>query len=345
MSSGSAPLLSVEDLVTVFDTDEGTVRAVDGVSFDVPAGKTLGIVGESGCGKSVTSLSIMRLLPEAGRIAGGKILFDGRDLVTTSEREMRAIRGGKIAMIFQDPSSSLNPVYRVGVQIEESLRAHLGMRGKAARARAIELLDRVGIPAPAERVDAYPHQLSGGMRQRVMIAIALACRPKLLIADEPTTALDVTIRAQILELLADLQRELSMSVVLITHDLGVVAEVTDEVAVMYAGKIVERSSTRALFEAPRHPYTRGLLRSVRGLAPRPGEGARRRLPTIRGLVPDLRALGAGCRFEDRCDHAIDACRGAEPALATAHGRSVACVRADDETIRDVAEVAMEIGHG
>ncbi len=313
------PILVVEDLVTIFDTDEGEVRAVDGVSFEVAAGRTLAIVGESGCGKSVTSLSIMGLVPEPGRIAAGRILLGGRDLTRLSERELRAIRGRRISMIFQDPSSSLNPVYTIGRQIEETLGAHLGLRGAAARKRAIELLERVGIPAPGERIDGYPHQLSGGMRQRVMIAIALACEPEVLIADEPTTALDVTIQAQILELLGTLQRETGTSVILITHDLGVVAELADDVAVMYAGRLVERADVRSLFAQPMHPYTRGLLRSVPSLGERIDDAAsgRRRLHTIAGMVPDLRHLPSGCRFQDRCEHVADACRADDPALVAA----------------------------
>ena len=330
-----APLLAVEDLVTVFATDEGPVRAVDGVSFEVPPGGTLAIVGESGCGKSVTSLSIMGLVPEPGRVVGGRIVFEGRDLVGASERELRALRGQRLSMIFQDPSSSLNPVYTIGAQIEETLRAHLPLSRAAARARAVELLAKVGIPAPEERARAYPHQLSGGMRQRVMIAIALACEPRLLIADEPTTALDVTIQAQILELLATLQRETGTSVILVTHDLGVVAELAREVVVMYAGKVVERASTEALFASPRHPYTRGLLRSVPGRAVARGASAPARLPTIPGVVPDLRSLPRGCRFQDRCEHATEACREGEPALVELAPRHfAACARA--------AELAPEV---
>jgi peptide/nickel transport system ATP-binding protein len=327
---GEAPLLRVEDLVVVFETDEGPLRAVDGVSFEVGAGRTLGLVGESGCGKSVTALSILRLLPEAGRIASGRIFFEGRDLLALPEREMRAIRGGRISMIFQEPMSALNPVYTVGFQIEETLRAHLGLRGAEARARAIELLEKVGISAARDRVDAYPHQLSGGMRQRVMIAIALACGPRLLVADEPTTALDVTIQAQILEQLDEFRRELGMSVILITHDLGVVAQIADEVAVMYAGKIVERAPVREIFARPRHPYTEGLLRSVPGF----GDNVRRsRLPTIPGVVPDLRALPSGCRFRERCERAFDACGGRDPALepvAEDGAHLVACLRARED---------------
>ena len=304
-------MLEVKHLVTEFQTDEGVLRAVDDVSFEIPASGTLGIVGESGCGKSVTSLSILRLIQRPGRIASGEINFQGRDLLKHTEREMRGVRGKDIAMIFQEPMSSLNPVYTVGDQIAESLVLHQGKTKKQAIARAVELLALVGIPSPDERVHAYPHQMSGGMRQRVMIAMALACEPKLLIADEPTTALDVTIQAQILELLTRLRVKLSMAVMLITHDLGLVAEFADDVVVMYAGRVVERAPVKQLFADPRHPYTRGLLRSV----PSYGDNSRRhRLPTIPGVVPDLRHLPTGCRFQDRCPERIDVCASAEPEL-------------------------------
>jgi peptide/nickel transport system ATP-binding protein len=322
------PLLSVRDLVTAFHTDEGVVRAVDGVSFEVPDGGTIGIVGESGCGKSVTSLSIMRLIPvPPGRIERGAIEFEGKDLVKLSEKEMRALRGNRISMIFQEPMSSLNPVYTVGAQIAEAVRLHQDVTREGARARALEMLELVGIPGPKERIDSYPHQLSGGMRQRVMIAMALACKPKLLIADEPTTALDVTIQAQILDLLRRLQKEMGMSIVLITHDLGVVADIAEEVVVMYAGKVVERARTADIFASPKHPYTRGLLRSV----PSFGDNAHKtRLPTIAGVVPDLRALPKGCRFADRCEDVVARCRDAEPPLETLDGgRRVACFVAVD----------------
>ena len=322
----AAALLEVRDLVIGFDTDEWLVRAIDGVSFSVPEGTTLGVVGESGCGKSVTALSILRLLPSPpGRVLGGEVRFDGRDLLTLAERAMRDIRGNEISMIFQEPMTSLNPVYTVGRQIAEVLRLHRGLGRKEARARAIEALSLVGIPAPEQRIDAYPHTLSGGMRQRVMIAMALACEPRLLIADEPTTALDVTIQAQILDLLRSLQRELGMSVMFITHDLGVVAELASEVVVMYAGKVVERASTTQLFAAPRHPYTRGLLRSLPGAVA--GGAHRRRLATIPGMVPKLTELPSGCRFRDRCDVAIPRCAVEEPALLPPPGepdRLVAC---------------------
>lgn len=321
------PLLRLRHLVTAFETDEGYVRAVDDVSFDVFPGRTLGIVGESGCGKSVTSLSLMRLIPSPpGVIERGEAYFEGKDLLSLPEAEMRSLRGNQISMIFQEPMTSLNPVYTVGAQIIEALRLHQRVSRRAARIRAIELLDLVGIPAPDQRAGSYPHTLSGGMRQRTMIAMALACEPQLLIADEPTTALDVTIQAQILDLLRSLQKELGMSIILISHDLGVMAEFVDEIAVMYAGKIVEHAKTEVLFRDPRHPYTRGLLRSLPGIHNR---GTR--LATIPGIVPDLRALPNGCRFQDRCDLVSDECRVGEPALAL-HGQTdVACFHADAQT--------------
>lgn len=318
------PLLSLRHLVTAFDTDEGYLRAVDDVSFDVFPAQTLGIVGESGCGKSVTSLSILRLIPSPpGFIERGEALFQGKDLFQLTEREMQKVRGNDISMIFQEPMTSLNPVYTVGSQIIEAIRLHRPMSRKAAKARAIELLDLVGIPAPAERVDSYPHTLSGGMRQRAMIAMALACEPRLLIADEPTTALDVTIQAQILDLLRSLQAELGMSIIFISHDLGVMAEFAHEIAVMYAGKIVEHAKTDTLFATPRHPYTRGLLRSL------PSQRNRgQRLATIRGIVPDLRTLAPGCRFQDRCELATEVCSTAEPSLELVVETEVACFHAE-----------------
>ncbi len=319
----SDPLLEIRDLRTCFEVEGRTAWAVDGVSFAVRPGETLGVVGESGCGKSVTALSVLRLIPEPpGRIAGGQILFDGRDLVGVDEREIRRIRGNAISMIFQEPMTSLNPVFRVGYQIGEAIQLHQKATRAEARKRTIELLEQVGIPSPAERVDEYPHQLSGGMKQRVMIAMALACRPRLLIADEPTTALDVTIQAQILELLKELQREFGMAIILITHDLGVIAEMADRVAVMYAGKIVELSSTTDLFDSPKHPYTAGLFASLPQFA-----GARRRLRVIPGEVPNPLAFPAGCRFHPRCPAAADVCREAVPPLVeVAAGHSSACVR-------------------
>jgi oligopeptide/dipeptide ABC transporter ATP-binding protein len=314
-------LLDVRDLRTHFFTDDGVVRAVDGVSFRVRRGKTLGVVGESGCGKSVTALSVMRLIPPPGRHVGGRILFEGRDLAILPEPEMRAVRGRDIAMIFQEPMTSLNPVFTVGYQIMEAIRTHLPVSRAEARRRAVELLEKVKIPAAARRVDDYPHQMSGGMRQRVMIAMALACTPRLLIADEPTTALDVTIQAQILDLLRELQQEFRMSVLIITHDLGVVAEVADEVAVMYASKIVEYAPARELFREPLHPYTAGLLRSIPRLdTPKAGK-----LAVIPGTVPNPLRFPPGCAFHPRCPLAVDRCRAVEPRLRELRpGHWVAC---------------------
>ncbi|HKQ71725.1 MAG TPA: ABC transporter ATP-binding protein [Polyangiaceae bacterium] len=329
-----APLLSVKNLVTSFRTDTGVVRAVDDVSFEVPKGGTVGIVGESGCGKSVTSLSIMRLVPSPGRVDSGEVRFNGQDLLQLEERDMLAVRGRKISMIFQEPMTSLNPVYTVGAQITEVVRLHQRVSRRAARGRAVEMLKLVGIASPEERVDSYPHQLSGGMRQRVMIAMALSCEPELLIADEPTTALDVTIQAQILDLLRTLQQKLEMSVILITHDLGVVAEFAQRMVVMYAGRVVEQGSVLDLFARPRHPYTEGLLKSIPRLGQsraRPGSGRPARLPTIPGVLPDLRRLPPGCRFENRCSYAEERCRQAEPELAVLPGageRRARCFLAD-----------------
>ncbi|HSG91302.1 MAG TPA: ABC transporter ATP-binding protein [Pseudomonadales bacterium] len=317
-----APILEVRDLVCEFDTDAGTVRAVDGVSFSVDAGRTLGIVGESGCGKSVTALSITQLLPQPmARIAGGSVRFEGSDLVNASETELHAVRGNRIGMIFQEPMTALNPVHRIGKQIAESLILHRGLDQRAALEAAVDLLRRVGIPAPELRIGEYPHQLSGGMRQRVMIAIALACDPVLLIADEPTTALDVTIQAQILELIERLQRDTGMAMILITHDLGVIAETCDEVAVMYAGRIAERAPVETLFAAPRHPYTVGLLASI----PRLDSPRKTRLPTIEGQVPGLLDMPAGCRFAGRCPHRTELCDQTPPPLVDLGGdHLIAC---------------------
>jgi oligopeptide/dipeptide ABC transporter ATP-binding protein len=296
-------LLEVRDLRTSFHTEAGVARAVDGVSLEVNRGEVLGVVGESGCGKSVTALSIMRLVQEPGRIGeGSRIHFNGRDLTGLSEREMRDIRGNDVSMIFQEPMTSLNPVFPVGDQIGESLRLHRGMDRKAARARTVELLRLVGIPLPDQRADEYPHQLSGGMRQRVMIAMALANEPDLLIADEPTTALDVTIQAQILELLLGLRDQFGMGIILITHDLGVVAEICDRVVVMYAGQVVEEGPVEAIFAAPGHPYTEGLLAAV----PRPDQRGGQ-LAVIPGTVPPPTHWPHGCRFRDRCPYAWDRC--------------------------------------
>ena len=325
----AAPLLRVKNLVTSFRTPSGVLRAVDDVSFDVPRASTVAIVGESGCGKSVTALSIMRLLASPpATIDAGAIELQGRNLLALPEAEMRSVRGNLVSMVFQEPMTSLNPVYTAGFQIGEALRLHRKKSRRQARERAIELLERVGLPEPETSVDAYPHQLSGGQRQRVMIAMALACEPKLLVADEPTTALDVTIQAQILALLRNLQETLAMSLLLITHDLGVVAETASQVVVMYAGRVVETGPVDAIFANPAHPYTRGLLDSV----PRPGDPAapapRERLRAIEGIVPDLRALPPGCRFAARCPMRIDECVVQEPALyALGPERSSRCIRA------------------
>jgi peptide/nickel transport system ATP-binding protein len=311
MTSASS-LLEVTDLTTQFRTPRGTVRAVDGVSFSVARGKTLGIVGESGSGKSVLSRTIMGILAHDGSvISRGRILFEGRDLLTLSEPQMRNVRGKDIAMVFQDPMSSLNPVKQIRAQIGEVLTRHLGLRGRAADQRSVELLASVGIPSPAERLHQFPHQLSGGMRQRVAIAIALACEPKLLIADEPTTALDVTIQAQILDLLRSLQAARNMAMILISHDLGVVAGHTDAVAVMYAGQMVEQASTRALFRDCRMPYTQALIRS----APHLPDPPHTRLRAISGRPPDMVDPPAGCRFSPRCDYATELCRSRQPAVS------------------------------
>ena len=308
------PLLDVTDLRTHFATRDGVVRAVDGVSFSVDPGETVAIVGESGCGKSVTSLSILRLIPQPpGRVAG-TIRFDGRDLLALSEPEMRSIRGNEISMIFQEPMTSLNPVLTIGRQIGETLRLHQGASAGEAEAKAVDMLTLVGIPAPERRVREYPHQQSGGMRQRVMIAMALACNPKLLIADEPTTALDVTIQAQILDLMRDLKTRLGSAIMLITHDLGVVAEMAQRVVVMYAGRKVEEAPVDDIFARPLHPYTRGLLGAVPKLGASVEAGGRGRLTEIPGLVPSLRAPIVGCAFAGRCPLATDICRRISPPI-------------------------------
>ncbi|WP_298723720.1 ABC transporter ATP-binding protein [uncultured Ferrovibrio sp.] len=314
-------LLEVQNLQTHFRTPRGINRAVNGVSFQVKAGETLAIVGESGCGKSVTSMSIMRLLPPGMAKSAGRIIFDGRDLLTLSEKEMERVRGNDIGMIFQEPMTSLNPVLTVGFQIQETIALHQRVPRSELKRRALEMLDLVGIPDPSRRLQEYAHQLSGGMRQRIMIALALACKPKLLIADEPTTALDVTIQAQILDLLRQIQREQGTAIIFITHDLGVVAESTDRVAVMYAGRIIEEAATSTLLANPRHPYTQGLLAAV----PRIGASQRARLAEIPGLVPDLRKKLEGCAFANRCAYASDMCRKLEPALTQkAPGHWAAC---------------------
>ncbi|MFL5350456.1 MAG: ABC transporter ATP-binding protein [Hyalangium sp.] len=320
------PLLEVRGLKTRFSLEEGSVLAVDDVSFSIPPGGTLGMVGESGCGKSVTALSVMRLVPDPpGKVVGGEIRFKGKDLLALPEEEMRRIRGNQISMVFQEPMTSLNPVYTVGEQIGETVRLHQRLDRKRAKERAVEMLRQVGIPAPEQRVEAYPHQLSGGMRQRVMIAMALACNPELVIADEPTTALDVTIQAQILDLLKRLQAERGMAVMLITHDLGVVAESCDAVVVMYAGRVVEQAPVRALFSRPAHPYTAGLLRSIPSLQAVHSGAERPRLKTIPGMVPSLRRLPVGCRFRDRCERALEVCARVDPPLELKRdGQSAAC---------------------
>jgi oligopeptide/dipeptide ABC transporter ATP-binding protein len=317
-----ADLIQVQNLQTSFFTPEGEVRSVDGVSFEIGESKTLGLVGESGCGKSVTSLSIMRLVPSPpGQIVGGEIYYHGRDLLKLNKEEMRKIRGNEISMIFQEPMTSLNPVFTVGNQIGEAIQLHQGLSKRETRAKTIEMLRLVKIADPESRVDSYPHQLSGGMRQRVMIAMALSCNPNLLIADEPTTALDVTIQAQILELMKELQEKIGMALLLITHDLGVVAERADEVAIMYAGKIVERGTAEAIFARPLHPYTVGLLNSLPGT----GRQKKKRLDAIPGVVPSPLDLPSGCRFRDRCPKAAGICAEAEPLLtAKEPGHPVAC---------------------
>jgi peptide/nickel transport system ATP-binding protein len=324
----AAPLLEVKGLKTHFFTEDGVTRAVDGLSFVVHPGETLGIVGESGCGKSVTALSILRLLPpRLGRTVAGSVVFEGTDLLGLTESEMRAIRGNRIAMIFQEPMTSLNPVLTVGQQIAEAVRIHKGASAPAARARALEMLRLVRIPDAERRLDDYPHQFSGGMRQRVMIAMALACSPKLLIADEPTTALDVTIQAQVLKLMLELKEQTGAAVILITHDLGVVAETCQRVVVMYAGRKVEEAPVLELFDRPAHPYTRGLLASIaRGTA-----GKRvKRLQEIPGMVPSLREPIVGCAFAPRCRHAMDRCRREAPRLyAAGRDHLSACFLAEE----------------
>src|SRR3954466_4555050 len=337
-------LLEVRNLHTYFQTREGLVCAVAGVSFHLDRGELLGLVGESGCGKSMTALSVMRLIAPPGKIVNGEILFDGKDLLKLSDSEMREMRGDDIAMIFQDPMTSLNPVFTVGDQIGEALRLRRKLSRKQARQATIEAMREVAIPDPARRVDDYPHQLSGGMRQRVMIAMALACDPKLLIADEPTTALDVTIQAQILELLNDLRRTRELAILLITHDLGVVAEVADRVAVMYTGKIVEESPVDELFARPKHPYTEGLLRSVPKLTARDVAKAER-LQTIEGMVPRPTALPPGCHFEPRCPYRMPRCREEEiPLYPAGEGVTVRCVLFDPAAQSPRIEDSNHRGH-
>jgi oligopeptide transport system ATP-binding protein len=302
-------ILEVRNLKTWFSTDDGVVKAVDDVSFSLAKGETLGIVGESGCGKSVTSLSVMRLIPSPpGRIMAGDIRFGGASVLAMDERQLRALRGGRISMIFQDPMTCLNPFLRISTQLVETLRLHQGLDAGDAKAKAVEMLRMVGIPKPESRIDGYPHQFSGGMRQRVMIAMALSCNPEILIADEPTTALDVTIQAQILEIIKDLSRKLGTAVILITHDLGVVSGMCDRIIVMYAGRVVERGSTDAIFAEAKHPYTRGLIRSV----PRLDRGTGERLFSIPGIPPSVIDMPECCPFHPRCEHAMEACRKQYP---------------------------------
>jgi len=317
----SAPLLAVDDLRVHLFTPRGVVRAVDGVGFSLPAGASLGIVGESGCGKTMTALSLMRLIPSPpARIVSGRIMFDGEDIAALGEARLRELRGDAIAMIYQDPMTTLNPVFTVGEQIAEAVRLHRDASRAAALARATEMLELVGIADPARCARSYPHQLSGGMRQRAVIAMALVCHPKLLIADEPTTALDVTIQAQILDLMRRLQGEMATAIILITHDLGVIADLVDTVVVMYAGKVVERAPVRRLFATPRHPYTQGLLRSVPSL-----DAREHRMRTIEGAVPSALAMPPGCRFHPRCALARDICRREEPpVVGDGAGGEAAC---------------------
>src|SRR3989304_3931790 len=337
-----APLLEVKNLKTYFYTEDGVVKAVDGVDFDVYPGEVLGLVGESGCGKSVTSLSIMRLIGVPGKIVEGEILFEGKDLVKASEQEMMQVRGNRISMIFQQPQSALNPVFRAGDQISEVLNIHQKLGREAGKQRAIEMLKLVGIPEPESRAESFPHELSGGMAQRVMIAMALACVPDLLIADEPTTALDVTIQAQILDLMRDMRNQLGSTMILITHDLGVIAEMADRVAVMYAGEIVEQSPVATLFDLPLHPYTKGLIGSIPVL----GE-IRERLDVIPGSVPNLINLPAGCRFAPRCmargEYGLSICSKKRPELLdVAEGHEVRCwLYQDSESEKHVAPIKLE----
>ncbi len=318
----SERILEVKDLKTYFRTDDGMVKAVDGVSFNLDKGESLGIVGESGSGKSVTNLSVMRLIPmPPGKIMGGQVLFNGEDILKMSDARLRNLRGNQISMIFQDPMTSLNPFLRISTQLIETIRLHQGMNKKDAREKAIDMLRLVGIPKPESRVDSYPHQFSGGMRQRVMIAMALSCNPEVLIADEPTTALDVTIQAQILELMEDLSEKLGTSLIMITHDLGVVAGMCDNICVMYAGRVVERASNDELFEDPKHPYTQGLIHSV----PRMDKGKKEKLYSIKGQPPNLINLPDCCPFHPRCEKAMDICRREYPPVSVLEGgRRVSC---------------------
>ncbi len=322
-SSVNSPVLEVRDLVTSFDTDSGTLTAVDGVSFELHKGRTLGIVGESGCGKSVTAFSIMRLLPQPmGHIVSGQVLLDGRDLTQLPPEEMLKVRGDRMGMIFQEPMTALNPVHTIGRQLSEVFLLHRTKDKNAALKMSVDILEKVGIPSPEVRVGEYPHQLSGGMRQRVIIAIALACKPAVVIADEPTTALDVTIQAQILELMKSLQKEMDMAIMLITHDLGVIAEMCDDVVVMYAGRVAEAGPVDKIFGAPSHPYTQGLLASI----PRLEHERKTRLETIDGMVPNLADMPVGCRYQNRCPHRAEVCTQHPPVDQVGPDHQVACHR-------------------
>jgi peptide/nickel transport system ATP-binding protein/oligopeptide transport system ATP-binding protein len=329
-ASADDPILEVKDLRTYFFTDDGVLPSVDGVSFTIERGKTMGLVGESGSGKSVTSLSILGLIPQPpGKIVGGEILFEGNDLTKYNEKQLRKVRGNDISMIFQEPMTSLNPVYTIGNQIIEAIQLHQDRTYKEARELAINMLDRVGIPAPKQRIDEYPHQMSGGMKQRAMIAMALVCEPKLLIADEPTTALDVTIQAQILDLLRELQDEMGMSILFITHDLGVVAEICDDVAVMYAGQIAEYGSAETIYEKPSHPYTIGLFSSLPQVEAAHLGGRSDRLYVIPGMVPRPQDFPSGCRFRSRCEFATDQCSELPPVRDQEEHHFSACWYADE----------------
>ncbi|NDZ16003.1 peptide ABC transporter ATP-binding protein [Variovorax sp. WS11] len=313
--SSNQPLLRVQDLHVEFRTRRGQAQVLNGVDFEIRGGETLCVVGESGCGKSMTALALLRLIPSPpGRISGGRVLFQDEDLLKAGDARMREVRGNRISMIFQEPMTSLNPVFTVGDQIAESLQLHAGMNVHAARLRAIEMLRQVGIPAPERRVDEYPHQLSGGMRQRVMIAMALACRPDILIADEPTTALDVTVQAQIFDLLRELQREKGTAILLITHDMGAVAEMADRVMVMYAGRVIEQGTTAQVLGEPSHPYTRGLIECLPELGSSTASEEREALPEIAGMVPSIWELGSGCAFRERCPHAMERCATEVPPM-------------------------------
>jgi oligopeptide/dipeptide ABC transporter ATP-binding protein len=346
-------LLNIKDLSVEFHTEEGIIRAVDGVSLQINKGETLGLVGESGCGKSVTALSIMKLIAKpVGKITAGEILFDGQNLLNMNDAQIRKLRGNRISMIFQEPMTSLNPVFTIGDQIMEAIKLHQGLNAKDALDKSVEMLSLVGIPAPKERVFNYPHQLSGGMRQRVMIAMALSCKPDLLIADEPTTALDVTIQAQIMELMKKLQHELKMGIILITHDLGVVAETCDRVAVMYGGQIVEEALVQDIFSSPRHPYTLGLLNSIPGYYGGEeliGEDGLPRLKTIPGMVPNLLEITDGCRFYDRCFKAHDDCLKKQIPLDTSErNRKFRCI-SPNQNLRKIKPmpdpVSTKVAHG